>query len=297
MASKDFYDILDVNKTASGEELKKAYRKQALEWHPDRNKSPEAAERFKEVNQAYEVLSDPEKRSAYDRFGRAAFEPGGRGAGAAGNPFGGGYGGVGGQTYRQGPFTYTYYTGGQNSPSDGFDFGSFSDPFEIFEQFFGSPSPFGRTQRTPRYRLAVDFMEAAKGTEKEVEIGGRKRRIKIPAGVTSGQQIRFADFVLEVTVNPHKNYQREGQDLYVAVDVPFAMAALGGLIEAPTVDGPVRLKIRPGTQPGTMIRLKGRGLPYIEGSGKGDEYVQVKIAVPEKLTDRQRRALEELMAK
>jgi DnaJ-class molecular chaperone len=143
MANADFYKVLGISKSASPDEIKKAYRKLALQYHPDRNKGKEAEEKFKEVNQAYEVLSDPQKRQTYDQFGSAAFEQGGptgQGPFGAGGPFGG----FGGQ---QGPFTYTYTTGGQGP--QGFDFGGggFSDPFEIFEQFFGGASPFGRAQR------------------------------------------------------------------------------------------------------------------------------------------------------
>ena len=131
---KDFYDILGVSKSASEQEIKKAYRKLALQWHPDRNKSTEATEKFKEINEAYEILSNPQKRQNYDQFGHV---PTGGEAGG-GWPFGGG------QTYQQGPFTYTYTTGGGNSQDFGFDF---SDPFEIFEQFFGGASPFRQSSR------------------------------------------------------------------------------------------------------------------------------------------------------
>ena len=146
MATKtDYYDILGISKTASADEIKKAYRKQALEWHPDRHKDDkEAAEkRFKEINEAYQVLSDPQKKSAYDQYGHAAFTPGG------GNPFAGGI--LGGST---GPFTYTYTTGGDGKSFGNFDFG---DPFDIFEQFFGGGNPFGRgrRQQEPRYSITL----------------------------------------------------------------------------------------------------------------------------------------------
>src|SRR3989344_4035811 len=150
MAAKtDYYDILGISKGAPADEIKKAYRKQALEWHPDRHQGAdkEAAEkRFKEINEAYQILSDPQKKSAYDQFGHEAFSPGGMGAGGfrGQNPFA--QGGQGGQW---GPFTYTYTTNGQGggSPFEGFDFG---DPFDIFESFFGGGSPFGRTRSIPR---------------------------------------------------------------------------------------------------------------------------------------------------
>src|SRR3990167_3221987 len=151
MADRDYYQILGVTKGASESEIKKAYRKLALEHHPDRNKGDKASEeKFKEVTKAYEVLSDPQKKQAYDQFGHAAFE----GGAGQGNPFAGGFGGQQGGQY--GPFTYTYTTGGN---AGGFDFGGFSDPFEIFEQFFGGASPFGRAARRPVYSLEIDFIE------------------------------------------------------------------------------------------------------------------------------------------
>ncbi len=285
MATKrDYYDVLGVNKSANAAELKAAYRKQALEWHPDRNKSPEAEEKFKEVNEAYEILANPEKRSAYDQFGHAAFE----------GPYAGGFGGPqpGGRTYQQGPFSYTYYTSG-GQPGEGFEGFDFSDPFEIFEQFFGTASPFGRQQRMPHYSLSLSFMEAAKGTEKEVAIEGQRRTIKIPAGVDDGSRIKFEDFYLTVDVRPDKVFKREGADVLVDWEIPFTLAILGGEVEVPTIDGGLKLKIRPGTQPGTMMRLAGRGIKHLHGSGRGDEYVRLLVKLPEKLTAEQRKILED----
>ncbi len=279
----DYYDILGISKNASADEIKKAYRKQALEWHPDRHKDDkEAAEkRFKEINEAYQVLSDPQKRAAYDQFGHAAFAPGG-GMGA-GSPFGQ-------QSGRWGPFTYTYTTSG-GSPFAGFDFG---DPFEIFEQFFGGGSPFARVQRKPRYSITLDFMEAAHGVEKEVSIEGKKRKIKIPAGVDDGTRVDFNDFVLSVNVRPHEIFERDGADVFVRVEIPFSLAALGGEISVPTIDGEVKIKIRPGTQPGSMIRLRDRGLPFLRHRGRGDEYVRILVHIPESLTREQRKLIEKM---
>ncbi|MBI4059022.1 DnaJ domain-containing protein [Candidatus Microgenomates bacterium] len=290
MATKrDYYDILGVTKNASSEEIKRAYRKQALEWHPDRNKSAEAEQKFKEASEAYEVLSNPEKKNAYDQFGHAAFTPGGM---PGGGPFGGGFGGGGGQarTGRYGPFTYTYTTSGGGSP-----FGDFGDPFEIFEQFFGGGSPFGdRRAQKPHYHLEISFKEAAKGVEKTVAIEGKKRTIKIPAGADDGTHLAFADFDITIGVQPDPVFRREGSDVIVEVVIPFSLAVLGGEIKVPTIDGDLKLRIRPGIQSGSMMRLKERGIPHLRGRGRGDEYVRVNVAIPEKLTRDQKELIEEL---
>jgi len=163
--SNDYYQLLGVSKSATSDEIKRAYRKQALQHHPDRNKSKDAADKFKEVNRAYEVLSDSQKRQAYDQYGKAAFEQGGPGgAQGAGGPFGGGTGGQGSAS-RNGPFTYTYSSGGDGGA--GFDSGGFTDPFEIFEQFFGGGSPFGSRQRRPTYSLSIDFIPSLRNLGSE----------------------------------------------------------------------------------------------------------------------------------
>jgi DnaJ-class molecular chaperone len=283
---RDYYDVLGVSRNASLEEIKKAYRKLALEWHPDRNKSPQAEERFKEINEAYEVLSDPEKRAAYDQFGHAAFTPGGMG-GFEGFP--GGFT----RTYKKGPFTYTYTTFG-SSPFEGFgfDFEGFSDPFEIFEQFFGG-SPFRETRQIPRYGLTLSFLEAAKGCEKEIVVEGKKRKIRIPPGVEDGTRIKFSDFYVTIDVKPDKIFRREGDDVFVNQEISLGTAILGGVIEVPTIDGPVKLRIRPGTQPGTMIRLRGRGVKHLHGYGRGNQYVRLLVKIPERLTPKQKELIKE----
>ena len=289
-AKSDYYDILGVSKNVSQDEIKKAYRKQALEWHPDKHKdNKEAAERrFKEINEAYQVLSDSQKRQAYDQFGHSAFSPGGMPGGFAG--FGGGQA----QTGRWGPFTYTYTSSGGSPGGEssfaGFDFG---DPFEIFEQFFGGASPF-RTARMQRYGITIDFMEAIEGVEKQVELEGKKRKIKIPAGVDDGSRMRFDDFILSINVRPHKIFERDGADIYIRLTIPFSLATLGGQIGVPTVDGEVKLKVRPGTQSGTMMRLRGKGAPSLRGRGRGDEYVRLQVAIPEKLSRDQKKIVEEM---
>ena len=287
MATKsDYYDILGVSKGASADEIKKAYRKQALEWHPDRHKDDKetAEKKFKEINEAYQVLSDSQKKAAYDQYGHAAFTPGGGAPG--GNPFAGGFGG------QNGPFTYTYTSSGGQNP---FGQGGFGDPFDIFEAFFGGGSPFGARQRQkPRYSLAIDFMDAIKGVSKEVNVGGKKRKIKIPAGIYEGATIDFGDFRLSVSIKPDKVFERQDDDIYVSVGIPFSLATLGGEIDIPTIDGDLKLRVRPGTQSGTMMRLRERGVAHLHGRGKGDEYVRINVVIPEKLSRGQRRILEEM---
>jgi len=285
--TKDYYDMLGVSKKASQAEIKKAYRKKALKWHPDKHKDKEkkkAEEKFKKINEAYEILSDPEKRKLYDQFGQQAFQ--GASAGPQGRS----------KTYQQGPFTYTYQTYG-----GGFEntFGGFSDPFEIFEEFFGGGSAFnrGRSQRSrrPTYRLSLSFMEAAKGIEKEVIIQGKQRKIKIPAGVNDGTRIRFNDIDVVVSVADHAKFTRKGQDLYLDKEISFTQAVLGTEVKVPTIDGHLKIKIRPGTQSGALIRLSGQGLPHPRlSSSRGSQYVRVKIKVPKKLSRKQKDLLKQL---
>ena len=283
-AKTDYYDILGISKGASADEIKKAYRKQALEWHPDRHKDEkEAAEkRFKEINEAYQILSNPQKRTAFDQYGAADAQ----GFGGGGNPFAQGFGG------QSGPFTYTYSSGGEN-PFANMDFG---DPFDIFESFFGGGNPFGRsrTRSIPRYSITIDFMEAAKGISKEVSIGGKKRNIKIPAGIYEGARINFGDFTLSINVKPDKLFERQDDDVYVNVGIPFSIAVLGSEVKVPTIDGDVKIRIRPGTQSGTMMRLRERGVPHLHGHGKGDEYVRINVLIPEKLNRNQKSIVEEM---
>lgn len=279
MAEQDFYSILGVSKNATAEELKRAYRQQALKWHPDKHAGEakkEAEEKFKKVNQAYEVLKDPQKRQTYDQMGHSAFSQNG-----------GGFGGASGQ---QGPFRYSYTTNVNMEDL----FGGYSDPFDIFEQFFGGGGSFSRQQaRKPVYTIELDFMDAVRGAEKQVSLSGQTRTIKIPAGVDDNTRIRFSEFDIIVRVRPHAQFKRQGQDLIVDTSISFSTAALGGTISVPTIDGDVSLKIRPGTLSGTLVRLRGKGIPYPRSSARGDAYVRLAIDVPKNLSRRQKELLKE----
>lgn len=282
---RDYYDVLGVAKGASDAQLKSAYRKLALQWHPDRNKSAEAETKFKEINEAYQVLSDQKKKQAYDQFGHTPFDQTG---GAAGGPFGG----------QQGPFQYYYSANGGQNPFSGADFGGFADPFEIFEQFFGgSASPFGRrAPQKPHYSLRIPFMQAIKGGDITVTIDGKKHTIKIPSGANTGTHLRFTDFDVTFEVEEDATFKRDGADIYIDHKIPFTLAILGGDTQIPTLDGQLTVKIRPGTQPGTMMRLSGKGatkLQAMSSSSKGDLYIRLIIELPAHPTRRQRELLEE----
>lgn len=277
---RDYYEVLGVEKSASAADIKKAYRKLALQFHPDKNKAADAEEKFKEINQAYEILSDEQKRKSYDQFGHAAFDPA---SGMGGNPFAGGF--------RQGgPFSYTYSAGGQN-PFEGMD--GFSDPFEIFEQFFNGGFGGARAPRKPRYTLRIEFMDAVNGVTKEVEINGKKHTLKIPAGADDGTRIRYEEFDITIDVLPHEKFKREGYDVFFDHKISFATAALGGDTKVQTLQGELKLKVRSGTASHTLVRLRGEGVPVLQGRGRGDLYVRLIVDVPAKLTKEQRKLLEQ----
>ncbi|OGD85407.1 hypothetical protein A2164_00290 [Candidatus Curtissbacteria bacterium RBG_13_35_7] len=282
MANKtDYYQTLGISKNATDSDIKRAYRTKARQHHPDVDRSPDAEKKFKEINEAYQVLSDSQKRQAYDQFGHSAFQPGGGFGGAqAGGPFGGAGG------FR----TYTWSSGGGQNQND---FGGFADPFDIFEAFFGGQSPFGRQARLPRYVIKLDFMEAVHGTQKEVEAEGKRQKIKIPAGVDDGSEIRFSNFVLVCQVTRHPKFKRRGYDIVTEHEISFSKAALGSVEEIETVDGSVKIKIPSGTQSGTQIRLRGKGIKHVSGHGYGDHYVIIRIHVPSRLSREQRKLLEE----
>lgn len=344
---RDYYDVLGIHRAASDDEIKKAYRRAALEWHPDRNphRTEEAEERFKEVTEAYSILIDAQKRAAYDRYGHA---------GLGAQPFAG--------------FDQSIFA----------DFSDIFGDFFSFEDLFGLGGPRSRTRRGRdlRYDLELSFEEAARGVATKIKIprvetcaackgsGTRKGsgattcsachgrgqiryqqgffavsrtcpkcqgtgqvirdpcpechgegqverertlEIKIPAGVDTGTRLRIGgegeagshggppgDLYVVLKVTDHPFFERRQANLYCSVQVSFPQAALGGEIRVPTLEGEHTLKIPPGTQGGTIFRLHGKGFPQLNGGGRGDLFIQLRIEVPQKLTREQKQLIEQL---
>ncbi len=295
MATKrDYYEILGVPKGASEAEIKSAYRKLARKHHPDIDKTAGATERFKEIGEAYQVLADPQKKGAYDQFGHGAFDrSSGAGAGAGGfNPFGGGGG------WQQ----YNWSSGGGN-PNVQFDFGDFEDPFELFAQIFGGGSPFGQARRRPTYQLNLNFNEAVHGVTKEVEVESRdaegrltrkRMKIKVPAGVDNGTKMRFGDLDIAFNVGRNPQFLREGADIFSEITVNIPQLVLGDIFEVETVQGKVKVRVPPGTQPGSLVKLKGKGIPRLGSNGHGDHYVRVNLDVPQNPSKQEKQLYEEL---
>ncbi len=298
--TRDYYEILGLKKGASLDELKKAYRNLARTHHPDVDKTTGAEERFKEINEAYQILSDPQKKAAYDQFGHAAFRPGGR-AGAGFNPFGGPSTSSG----QWGPFTYSYSTGGDSGDAD------FSDPFDIFESVFGFRG-FNREPRRGRdlnFVMDVEFMEAIKGGGRVVEIKGKEFHVKIPQGAHTGTKIKFAgegdsargrdgrelprgDLYITLRVGAHSKFVREDDDIYSQQNISYSQAVLGDKIDVETAQGLVKLAVPNGTQSGTAFRIKGKGVKSSRGTG--DHYVRLNLLVPKNVSRRERELLEEI---
>jgi molecular chaperone DnaJ len=276
---RDYYDILGVSKQATAAEIKSAYRKLAVKWHPDKNENKkEAEEKFKEINEAYEILSSTEKKKTYDQFGHAAFDPS-----SGGNP----YASAGRQS---GPFTYSYASsGGQGiNFEDLFGGSGYSDPFQVFQDFFG-----GRQQAKPHYSIKIEFMDAIKGVEKTIVHQGKQHTIKVPPGADDGTRIRFNEFDVSLNVKTHSDFKRNDYDIYLEKEIPFTTAILGGNITVPTLDKDLKLKIRPGTQPNTTIRLSDKGVKHLRSNHRGDFYIRLIITLPKKLTREQKQALQQ----
>ena len=292
MAKRDYYDVLGVEKSASPDQIKAAYRKQAVKYHPDKNKGDKGAEeKFKEASEAYHVLSNSERKQNYDNFGHAAFENGGGGRGGFGN----------------------------------FDFsGSFSD---IFEDFFGEGFGGGgrRSRRSNnrgsdlRYDLSITLEEAYTGKKQDIKFstsercGGQGKKqaskrlsVTIPKGVDDGTRIRLSgkgeagsrgasngDLYLFINVESHELFKRSEVNLFFEFPISFTDAALGTIIEIPTIDGgKAKIKIPDGTQSGKQFRLKGKGMPFMRRGDYGDLYVQVNTEVPVSLNKEQKELLE-----
>ncbi len=279
MAEKDYYEILGVKKSATEEEIKKAYRNLAKKYHPDRNKgNKEAENKFKEISEAYAVLSDKEKRDQYDRLGREAFSFGG---GGGQNPFAG--------------FDFSQFTrGGARRPRTGRR--TESDFTDIFSDLFGGGAagfeeiPMRGTDINAE--LTIGFREAVTGATMDLTVNGSHIKVKIPEGVADRQTIRLrgkgapgstgappGDLNVLVHVKPHPFFERKGDDIYIDLPVTVGEAAQGAEIEVPTIRGPVRARIPAGTQGGQTFRLTGKGVKK-KGGGYGDEYYRVEIVLP-----------------
>jgi curved DNA-binding protein len=304
MPERDLYEILGVPRKASGEEIKRAYRKLARKYHPDMNPGNKAAEeKFKEVTAAFEVLSDEKRRKLYDEFGPDALRSGFDEKRAEeyrrwrreGAPAGGM------------PFDFGDYERVHVGDYGTFDFGS------IFGDLFGGGRRGGRRRAAGpvpgadvEAEIEVDLRDAVLGAERELRVDGRTLRVKIPAGVTDGSRIRLAgqggespnggpsgDLFLGVRLREHPLVRREGRDLYVDLPLTVPEAALGAEVVLPTFDGAVQLRVPPGSPSGRQLRLRGRGLPDLRGGPRGDLYAVAKIVLPEE-SEALRRAVEPL---
>jgi curved DNA-binding protein len=315
---KDYYTLLGVGKNAAADEIKKAYRQLALKYHPDRNKgNKQAEEHFKEINEAYAVLSDQEKRRQYDMFGAEGFRQRysqedifqGFDIGDALKDFGFGtsdifsvlFGGGGGRRRGVRYTTYGNPFGQQASGAGGAD----------FADYFGRGGAAPAQGRDSITELTITMEEAATGAERLISINrdGRVEKIavKIPPGIDTGKKLRVAgkgegapgggpsgDLYVSVNVQKHPLFTREGADIYIDQEIKFSQAALGTTIEVPTLNGIKKVKIPAGTSGNTKLRLKGEGMPHLKGKGKGDAYVRIVIKVPKKLTSKQRELVEDL---
>jgi len=295
MAKRDYYEILGVSRDADDKQLKKAFRKFARKYHPDLNpNNKEAEQRFKEVNEAYEILSDPAKRKQYDSFGHAAFDAG-----------------------FQGSEGFRPRTGGFD-PRAAQDRGFGS----IFEDIFGDvfsgrreSQPVPETGKDLVYNLEIDLKDAYHGTSTYVNIqrGARLQSeqimVKIPPGVDNGTKVRVAgkggagirggksgDLYIITSIRPDRFYERKGDDLYCEVPITISEAALGAKIEVPTMDGTASMTIPSVTQGGQLFRLKEKGMPHLKGGRNGNQYVKVIITIPKNLTEEDKELFKKISA-
>ncbi len=290
---RDPYEVLGVSRTATQEEIQKAYRKLSKKYHPDRNPGDKQAENaYKEVQEAYEILSDPQKRAAYDRYGFAGPPPGG---------FPGGFGGAE-QVHLDPEMAeelFRHFMGGFGSRRSGF--GGF--PFDNLEDLFGAATargrrPTSRVRATPSVEpieseIRVPFLTAANGGTVTIRIGGREIEVKVPPGIEEGKKLRVPaeatggpDVLLKVHIEPHPYFRREGNDILLDVPITIAEAVLGTRVEVPTIRGErLEVKVPPGTSSGTRLRLRGKGI------AGGDQYLVFKIVVPPGEVDAKSREL------
>jgi curved DNA-binding protein len=300
MEYKDYYKVLGVDRSADENAIKRAYRKLALKYHPDKNPGDkQAEEKFKELNEAYEVLGDSEKRAKYDQLGASyrQWERMGRGSG---------------------DFDWSQWAGGVPGGATRVEFGDLGDLFgggfsDFFNAIFGGAMPGGARRaggsnqgRDVRQKLSISLAEAYTGGSRRVAIDGRKLDVKIPAGAQTGTRIRLSgqgargargagDLYLDVEVLPDKRFERKGDDLHTETDVDLYTAVLGGETKVPTLEGDVVLTIPAGSQPGQTFRLKGRGMPRLRHKDEhGDLFVRLNVVIPTKLNPEERELFEKL---
>jgi curved DNA-binding protein len=308
MEYKDYYSILGVDRKANEEEIKRAYRKLALKYHPDRNpNNQQAEEKFKEINEAYQVLSDAQKRARYDQLGESYFTWQQRGGGQGGFNWEDWY-----STPRGG---YRRVEVDNVEELFGGGLGDFSEFFtRIFGGMAGAAGSGARrsgraAQASPQefqHPVQISLAEAFTGTQRRIEIDGRKLEVKIPAGARTGTKIRVADAVvspvgqtgdlyLVIEVANDVRFERKGNDLYTEIEVDLYKAVLGGEVTVQTLGGKLGLTIPAGTQPGQTIRLAGQGMPHIKNpQARGDLFARIKVRLPRNLSAEQRRLFEQL---